>query len=186
MKQFFDKFSNLKGASFIGIENYTNKEGEIANISLLANVDTHNAKIKDLQTLESLNDNDLQDIANAYTLPVETLKIALGELIESARKNLSENKEDRSNQSNAQVDAYIHLTDSVKMHKETMNIFVSGFLNHKTVIVEGEYKTTNKREKTKCKDAIKKHCDLRMDKYRIYKVGEMDKINITGSTLQMV
>lgn len=186
MKTFFNKFQSLKSASFIGIKNYENSHGEIADINLLVNAKIEQAKKKDLETLKSLTDQDLQDIANTYTLPVETLKVALGELIASAEKNLSENFEDRSNQSKGQVDAYINLTPAVKLHKETMNLFVNGFQNSKKIIVEGEYPKTNKREKTLCKDAIKKHCDLRMNKYRQYNLGSIENINITGDTLQIV
>jgi hypothetical protein len=136
--------------------------------------------------LKSLTENDIKDISVAYTLPVDTLKVALSELIASAEKNLSENMDERTNQSKAQADAYISLENGVRMHKDSMDVFVAGFLNNKTVLVEGEYPTRNKREKTLCKEAIGKHCDLRMNKYRQYKVGQMDAINITGTTLTTV
>lgn len=186
MKAFFDKFGGLKSASFIGLENYENSYGEVSNLSVLVNVDTKTAKQKDLATLKAVTESDLQDIANSKGLPMDTLKVALSELITSAEKNLSENPEDRTAQSQAQTEAYIHLTPAVKLHKDTLNVYVTGLVNHKTVIVEGEYPTVNKREKTLCKEAIKRHCDLRMEKYRTYNVGSMDKINITGSTLQVI
>ena len=185
MKQFFDKFQNLKGASFIAIKNYSNKYGEIADLVVNANVSIHNAKEKDLQTLKSLTDKDLQDIANETSLPLETLQVALAEMIASAEKNLSADMNEHTNQSKAQAEAYIHLTPSVKMHKDTMNVFVSGFINNKKVIVEGEYPQRKKREKTLCKDAIGKHVGLRMNKYRQYNIGNIDQINITGETLTL-
>ena len=52
MKQFFDKFEALKGASFIGIDNYENKNGEIANLSVLTGISVLNAKEKDLEKFE--------------------------------------------------------------------------------------------------------------------------------------
>lgn len=186
MKSFFDKFGNLKSASFIQIKNYTNKYDEVANINLLTNVNTENAKKKDLETLKSLTESDLDDIANSKEIKLETVKTAHSELVKSAEKNLSENREERSNHSKAQADAYIHLTPAVKMHKETTNIFVTGFVNHKEVIQKGDYPERNKRDKTIAKEAIKKHCDIRMDKYRTYNIGSIDSINITGSTLQIV
>jgi hypothetical protein len=186
MKAFFDKFGGLKSASFIGIENYTNKYDEVANISLLTNVDVRNAKEKDLATLKSLTPADLKDISKANDLPMDVLETALSELIASGEKNLSSDMSERTNQSKAQADAYVHLTPAVRLHKDSMNVFVSGFLNSKTVLVEGEYPQKNKRVKTICKEAIGKHCDLRMNKYRQYNVGSMDRINITGSTLQFI
>lgn len=179
MKKFFDKFGSLKGASFIGIRGYCNKNGEVADLSVLVNFDYHKAQEKDLDTLKSLDENDLNDIAVSNDLPISTLKIAHNELIESGEKNLSDEK---TNQSIAQRDAYIHLTPGVKMHKETCNVFVYGYVNSKTIKVHGEYPARNKRVKTICKEAIKHHCNLRLNKYRQYNIGEMDKLNISGST----
>ena len=147
-----------------------------------------NAKEKDLNTLKSLTESDLKDIALSMKEEpsMDVMKKALEELITSAEKNLSDNMDDRTNQSKAQTEAYIHICPSVKLHKETMNVFVEGFLNNKTVLVEGEYPVRNKREKTKCKDAIAKHCDLSMNKYRMYNVGQMESIKMTGNTLQIL
>jgi hypothetical protein len=186
MKEFFDKFNNLKSSSFIGIKNYQNKYDEIANINLLTNVNTEEAKRKDLETLKSLTDSDLEDINVSNNIELETVKKAHEELIASAEKNLNKDLNERSNQSKGQVDAYISLNKAVKMHKETMDIFVTGFINHKEVIQKGEYPKKNKRKKTIAKEAIKKHCNLRMDNFRTYKLGKMNEINITGSTLQIV
>lgn len=183
MKQFFDKFENLNGAKFVGIRNYTNKNGETANLSILVNFSTENAKRKDLNTLESLTPSDLIDITIANELPLETVEIALAELIISAKKNLTD--DDKTVQSTAQTDAYIHLCNGVKMHKETMNVFVIGLVNSKTILVHGEYPATNKRIKTVCKDAIKKHCSLTMTKYRQYNVGNMSEVAISGTEIDM-
>jgi len=185
MKTFFDKFDNLNGASFIGITNYNNKFGEISNLNILTGINVTNAKVKDLNTLKNLNRNDLDKISEKDNLDIEVLKTALNELITSGEKNLSKDKAEKTTQSLAQADAYIHLTNSVKMHKETTNIFITGFINNKTVLVEGEYPKVNKRVKTMCKDAIKSYCGLRMNDYRQYNVGSADKVTITGTTLQM-
>lgn len=186
MKKFLDKFAELKGASFIGINGYENSHGEVANLSVVANFNVETAKKKDLATLKSVTDADLKDIEKAENLPFATLKIALNELIASGEKNLSEKKEDRSVNSQAQTDAYVRISPAIKLHKETFQVFVEGMLNSKTVLVPGTYPATNKRVKTLCKDAIKKHCDLRMNKYRQYNIGSMERLNITGSTIQFI
>lgn len=227
MKEFFDRFGSLNGAKFIGINGYTNKHGEVANLTVNANVNIRNAKEKDLNTLKSLTEKDLDDITlgmflinppdikenEEYKKLRSTMDVALKELIASAEKNLSADMDDRTNQSKAQTEAYIHICPSVKLHKETMNIFVEGFLNNKTKVgvvcpecgtmgntnedgsftcshcgfeTESIYPVRNKREKTKCKDAIAKHCDLSMNKYRMYNVGSMESIKMTGNTLQIL
>ena len=47
-------------------------------------------------------------------------------------------------------------------------------------------KATKKQAKTICKDAIKKYCDLKMEKYRTYKLGQIDSLKITGDTIQIL
>jgi len=178
-------FNTMKSAEFVGIKGYTNKQNEVADLVILTNINWTNAKEKDLSTLKSLTDADLSDIAAQYSLPVETLKVALAELIDSAEKNLSEDLNEHTAQSVAQVDTYIHLTPAIKLHRETLEVYVCGMVNNKTVLVPGEYKTVNKREKTLCKEAITKHCDLRAGKYREYKIGQMERFTITGQTIQM-
>lgn len=186
MKNLFDKFDNLKGAQFISIKNYTSKTGEIANFQVLTNYSVIEAKKKDLQTLESLTHNDIEDIAEAKELSKEVVFEALIELITSARKNLSENLEDRTANSQAQTDAYIQLGKSVKINKTSMEVFVVGMIINKQVIVQGEYPKVNSRPKTIAKKAIAKHCDLRMNKYRNFRVGQADRINVDGSTLVII
>ena len=106
------------------------------------------------------------------------------ELLTSAEKNLSAKKEEHTAQSKAQADAYMYIegVKGVKIHKETMQVYVIGLINNKTVIVKGEYPTKNKRDKTLCKDAIKKHLELRAEKYRQYNVGSMDMLNVSGTS----
>lgn len=186
-KQIFDKFDSLKSASFIGIKGYKNQYNEIADITLNVNVSIESTKRKDLQTLEALKESDLNTIAEKCSQPVELVKAALDELLTSAKKNLSENIEERTTNSQAQTDSYIILTDGLKLHKDSLEVFVYGFQNQKKVIQEGdERKPTKKQNKTICKDAIKKYCDLRMEKYRTYKLGQIDSLKITGDTIQIL
>lgn len=191
MKKFFDKFSDLKGAKFIGIRRYTNQKGEVADLSVLVNFDYENAVKRDLKTLNELSEKDLNKIVQTIehnkgkdnNIILETLKLALSELINSFEKNLTENN--KTTQSVAQSDAYFHLTKGVKLHKETMNVFVYGLLNHKTIHVHGEYPARKKSIKTICKEAIKEYCQLRSDKYRQYNIGNMNELNISGTSIVM-
>ena len=185
-KEFFSKFENFRNSTFIGIENYRNSYGEQANINLLTNINVRNAKEKDLNTLKSLTDKDLEKIAKKKDLPIDTMKVALNELIASAEKNLSENIEDRTTQSKAQTEAYIQITPAIKLHKETLNVYVTGMVEKKTVIVPGTYPERKKRVKTLCKDAIKKYANLRMSKYRSLILGNFDKIKVTGDTITLL
>lgn len=186
-KEIFSKFEGLKSASFIGIKGYVNNFGEVADITLNTNVSTEQAKEKDLESLKALTEIDLRIISVSCNQDLDLVRIALNELIASAEKNLSENFEDRTNFSKGQIDAYVNLGNGLKLHKESLDITICGFVNQKKVLVLGEgYKETKKQPKTICKDAIKKHCDLRMEKYRTYKLGKVESLRITGDTIQIL
>jgi len=224
MKAFFDKFDSLKGASFIGIEGYTNKNGEVANIGLLTNISTMNAKVRDLCKLKNVTEIDLVTYSSEKKISLDVFKVALFELIESGEKNVisdfcfwikgQDNKAKKIEKfckltnigidvvllsieqskseniataaSQAQTNAYIHLTNGVKLHKDTMNVHVFGFFNSKTVIVPGVYPTKNSRDKTIAKDYITKVTKLRMTDYRQYNLGNAETIKINGTTLQVM
>jgi len=182
-KAFFDKFEGLKGCKFVGIKGYSNKHGEVADLTILTNFNVRNAKEKDLNTLKSLDDKDLRAIQKECDVDLDVIKTALAELIDSGEKNL--NEETKTTASKAQEDAYIYLTNSVKMNKDSMDVFIVGQRHTKKVIVEGTYPIVKSRPKTIAKKAIKKHCNLSMERYRSYKVGSLESIQITGDTIQM-
>jgi len=187
MKNLINKFENLKSASFITINNYlSTTSGEVANHKINVNISVENAKKTDLNRLQNCNDNDIQAISKASGIDVETIKTALAEMLTSAVKNLSADKTERTNQSQGQTDAYISLTPAIKLHKETLEVHVFGQAISKVVLVKGEYKTVNSSSKTLAKSAIKKHLDLRGDKFRNFILGNADSIKIQGETLELV
>jgi hypothetical protein len=187
MKTFFDKFENLKGVSFISINGYKSiTTGEIANHVINVNLSVKNAKETDLERLKNCNDNDIKQISFNSNIAIDICKIALEEMLTSAEKNLSENKEERSNQSKAQTDSYFFLTPAIRLHKETMQVHVFGQAISKKVIVPGEYKKVNSNDKTLAKNAIKKHLDLRADKFRDFVLGNVDSIKINGDNLILI
>jgi len=187
MKAFFDKFQNLKGSSFIAINGYESKSTmEIANYVVNVNISVKNAKETDLQRLKACNDNDLLNISASSGIAVDICKQALQELLASAEKNLSADIEDHSNQSKGQIDAYINLTPAIRLHKDTMQVHIFGQSISKKVLVKGQYKTVKSSDKTLAKSAIKKHLDLRSDKFRDFLVGNLDEIKINGETLERV
>lgn len=173
----FNKFEELNGAKFVGINGYLNSKGEVSNQTINCNVSVENAKKADLATLLSFDVSSFENL--------ELAKTALSELVESAKKNLAKELEDRSTASQAQTNAYVSIGKGLKINKESGALHVSGFAHSKTVLVEGTYPTTNKREKTVIKDAIKNQANLKMNKYRNFIFKNADALNITGSTIQI-
>ena len=185
-KKFFGQFENLKGASFIAINNYLAKgSGELANHVVNVNISVQNAKEGDLNRLKACTDEDLRMIEKSSGIDIDTLKISLSEMLVSAEKNLSANIEDRTNQSKGQTEAYIHLTPAIRLHKETLEIHIFGQKISKVVLVKGEYKTVNSSPKTLGKKAITKHLDLRAGKYQSFICGRIDTVKVSGETIEL-
>lgn len=179
-KELFNKFASLKGATFIGVNGYTNQAGEISNQILNVNINVENAKKADLETLKEVTKEQLTAIAAKVNVPFAVAEKALNEMLVSAEKNLSD---ERTVQSEAQTDAYISLGKGLRLHKESMEVYVAGFANSKQVLVEGEYKSVNKQAKTLVKDELKK--DLKMTKFRNFSLGQASALTVTGDTIQI-
>lgn len=185
MRNLFEKFNSLKGASFIGLRNYTAKtSGERSNVILNTNVNVMNAKIKDLESLKSFK--DLDSIANNLNINKAIVEQAHNELINSAIKNVSENKDDRTVNSQAQTDAFVHLGKGLKFHKDTLQLHISGMVQSKEVIEKGTFKEVKSRPKTLAKKAIQKAANLKMLKHRTYIVGNLDTIKIKGTEIELI
>lgn len=177
MKAIFDQFDSLKGAKFVGLNNYVSStSGEVSNVVLNTNINTMNAKEKDLATLKAFKGT--AKIAQKLGIDESIVCEGLTELIASAEKNLTDEK---TVSSQAQIDAYINLGNGLRIHKEDFSLHVSGFVQSKKVLVEGVYKTVNSRPKTLAKNAIQKECKLRMLKYRTYKFKNLDALNVQGN-----
>jgi len=184
-KTFFNGL-NLGGVKFIAIYNYLSKTtGEIANHTVNIGLSVKNVKENDLAKLQACNDEDLKAISEKSGIAFDVCKTALAEMIESAKKNLSENKEERTAQSTGQTDAYIFITPAIRIHKDTQELHIFGQGIQKKVIVEGEYKTVNSSAKTLAKKAIKKALNLSADKFRDYIVANIKAVKMNGETLEI-
>lgn len=189
MKNLFDKFNSLKGASFISINNYLAKtSGELANHKLNVGISVKNAKETDLNRLKNCTKQDLVMVSKASGISYQICVEAHAEMLASAEKNLSENIEDRTNQSQGQTDAFISLTKngSVKLHKETLAVHIFGMHIDKKVLVKGEeYKKVNSRPKTLAKKAITKHLDLRAQNFRTFILPNADNLKVMGEVIEL-
>jgi hypothetical protein len=184
-KKIINTFQTLKSSSFISINNYLSKTGEIANHTININISVKNAKEIDLNRLKQCNETDLKQIAFNSNLSPETIKIALNELLISAQKNLNTDVNERTNQSITQSDAYINITPAIRLHKNTLALHIFGQTINKKVLVSGNYKQVNSSEKTLAKQAIKKHLDLRSDKFRDYIIENINNIKINGEVIEL-
>jgi len=170
-EQFVQKFKAITGISFVNIRNYTNKEGEVADILININVSYNNSKAKDIEILKNLNLNDYVNETINLTL-LEQAKI---ELINS----LTAPSETRSE---GQINAYTHLCNNIKVHNETNELYITGMKIRKTIHTEGTYKEVKSKPLTIAKNILRK--ELTTSKIRQYIVKKVAAVTLNKEVLQ--
>lgn len=165
----------INGTSFVGIRNYTNKQGEESNQTILAGYSLENALQSDFLSLQENKDKIFEALTQQYGGTL--VNQAYTELFESLEKRLSSpevkeklraENDQTIKRSDAQIDAYIQLAKGVKQNKESNEIHVFGLVMRKEIIKAIEYKQTKSADKTIVKNKIKKLCGFKQDKIRTF------------------
>lgn len=172
--------ASLNGAKFVAIKGYFAKtSGEISDRIINVNVDIEKAKIADLKTLQGVSSTDLNTFVTLSGYALTSLENALSEMLNSAIRNLSD---DKTNQSIGQTNAYITITPAIRFHIESRKFHILGQSIAKEVIVAGEYKHVNSSEKTLAKKFLTEHLNLRAGKIRTFIVDNIDHVKVSGET----
>jgi hypothetical protein len=183
----------IGGTSFVGIRNYTNKQGEISNYTFNVGISYGKILQDNFTALQALT---LVELIEQHGEEIVT--IAYNELYESLQKRLESpeikaellaNGDSTMIRSQAQTDAYINLTNGLKMKAENgeVNLYIYGFCLRKTILqgVEGEVKAATKSNpKTIIKRAIEKAANFKGLNYTSFKVGNMAEIKLSGISYQ--
>ena len=145
------------------------------------------AKKKDLETLQNCNTETLKVIKRntAKNIALDIYSLAYAEMLESANKNISANIEDRTTASQAQTDAYEHLTNGIKVCNSTDEVHIFGMIDQKNLVKAGTYKDVKSTEKTLAKKAITKQLNLRAGKFRTFKVLNVAEAKISGEVFEL-
>lgn len=164
---------SITGVSFFSIKNYTNKNGETSNQLINVGINYDKAKAQDLIFLENLNlsKNDLDLKSN-----ISDLEAAKAELIASFIKP-------NENRSNGQINAYTNLFSGVKVHNESGQLYIFGFRQNKTVLVEGVYPKVNSSAKTLAKKELQKH--LKTNKFVNFAIEVGNTLKANGETIEI-
>lgn len=160
------------GVSFLSIKGYTAKgTGEVSDVLINLGVKYDRAIQKDIKKLETF------DILRFTKSSKINLEIARTKLINSFVKP-------NEVRSQAQKDAYTHIGNTgLKVHNETGELFIYGFLRRKTVLVKGEYKTVKSNDITLAQNELKSY--LLTSKFRQYTVSNIEAIKANGSILEL-
>jgi len=182
----------IKGTSFVGLQNYRNQLGELSNYTILVGASHENMLKKDLKSLIENKKTAVAELLKTYK--IEVIETAYKKIFESLEKRLlSEAEKEVLRQqgdttiiaSDAQKDAYKHLTTGVKLELDKLELHIFGYVIKKTIIEEiptEEKKADTRRELTKCQDKLKSLCKFKSEKYRTFIFNQAD-VKMQGFTL---
>jgi len=181
------------GATFMGIREYQSKSklkvGEkhgIANYIVNTNISYENAKNHDKDSLIKLSAADIKKMAKDSKYSIIEIQAAIYRLLSAILKN--ENKETQSNQSKAQQDIYTKINGSVKFHEELQKVYIYSLVIDKFEISESVYLPKETRENTKVQNVVKKYCNFKTIKYRLFTIDveQMTSVKINGEAITII
>lgn len=165
-------FANIDRPKFASFE-YAN-EYERARVVVLLGVN-----------LENTYNRDLCALRHAMEIETDALRLqAIGECIASIENSLS--KGIGNNDAYTNADTYEALGANIKTHKETGDLYVSGFVVKKIVLETfGQRKSVNSSDKTRAKNAVKSRY-TRMAKWRQYKIDASHIATVSANGNRMI
>lgn len=146
---------SITNVSFCSVKDYVNEKGEKSDYLINIGVNYQTAKQKDIKFLSELDVTTME-----WQSPMVEVIKAKTELLESLI-NPSQAR------SQAQKDAYIHINEALKIHADTLELYVFGSKVKKTIVEAVDYGADTRSAKTKAKDEIRKL--MKSTKYRQFK-----------------
>lgn len=162
--------ATIFGCSYVGVRGYVGASGECSNHLVNIGMTYEKAKIKDIEVLKASKFED------------EVLESARVKILESMVKNSSDAT--RSNQSKGQIDAYTYITNGVKMHNETYDLYIFAYEKSKEVLSPA----TNPKKKSSnpmviAEYQVKKLLKLQTAKFRTFKFSLLNDVKVKGNVL---
>jgi hypothetical protein len=146
---------SLTNVTFCSVKGYVNDKGELSDYLINIGVNYQTAKQKDIKFLSELDVTTME-----WNCPMVDIIKAKTELLESLI-NPSPAR------SQAQKEAYIHINEALKVHTDTLELYVFGSKVKKTIVEAVDYGADTRSAKTKAKDEIRKL--MKSTKYRQFK-----------------
>jgi hypothetical protein len=146
---------SITNVTFCSVKGYVNDEGEKADYLINIGVNYQTAKQKDIKFLTELDITTMQ-----WNCPMLDILKAQTELLNSLI-NPSQAR------SQAQKDAYIYINEALKLHADTLELYVFGSKVKKTIVEAVDYGADTRKPLTKAKDEIRQM--LKSTKYRQFK-----------------
>jgi len=146
---------SLTNVTFCSVKGYVNDKGELADYLINIGVNYQTAKQKDIKFLSELDVTTME-----WNCPMIDILVAKTELLNSLI-NPSQAR------SEGQKEAYIHINEALKLHADTLELYVFGSKVKKNVVEAVDYGEDKRSAKTKAKDEIRQM--MKSTKYRQFK-----------------
>jgi hypothetical protein len=174
VKKLFEGFQT----SFVAIRGYRNDKGEVSDYVINVGINHNKVLVGDLNRLPKIKAEHFLLYSEKYGDNIALQ--AFNEKQISIEKSLA----GTNVHANGQIEAYAYIGQGVKVHLETGDIFITGYLVSKKVHVKGVYPTVKSRPLTLCKKAIDKH--LKANKCRVFKISfdKLAEVQTGGKTIE--
>lgn len=163
---------------FVSIE-YTNSSGERSRQVINVGVSYIRVLEKSLNDLNSLDLDAIKADAQSKGISPEFIDQAVSAIETSISSSM--NRPEQTDVSD--ISNYTKLSNGIKIHNTTGDLYLNGLVRSKTVITPGTYKEVKSRPLTLAKKMIEKH--LTMSKYRMFKLtpNQIHSASSEGKTL---
>jgi len=175
-KQFAAELSKLRpSATFLSLRGYRNEHSEVADYNIVFHISYENALKRSIAILESIVPTDTlqalakQELIDGYNSSINKIALTSIEEIDDAYTRF--------------FDSNGNYIKGVKLHTSSHTLHLYGFVNHKRILIPGQYPKRNKRDLTKAKDALRKMCPV--NKFRQFKItpSQVDCISVENLSL---
>jgi hypothetical protein len=174
--QFVSELSKLRpAATFLSLIGYRNEASEVADYSIIFHMSYANALRRSLVALESIvPSDDLGAIAK------QELQVSYQASLDKMATTPVEEIDDNYTRFFDDDGSYVK---GIKLHTETNALHIYGLVNHKRVLMPGQYKKTNRRPLTIAKDKLRKLCPV--NRFRQFKItpNQVDRISVENLSL---
>jgi len=167
--------------SFVGLRDYTNDKGEVSDYVINVGIKHGVVLSRDLVArLPKIKAEHFLLYSEKYGENVALQ--AFNEKQISMEKSLT----GTNDRAIAQIESYVQIVPGVKMHIESGDFFITGYVISKKVKVKGVYKEVKSRPLTLCKKEIDK-AGLKAGKYRQFKIAfdKLVEVVTGGKVLEM-
>lgn len=166
-QKFVSELAKLRSsATFLSVMGYCNEYSEVADYSIVFHMNYKNAIKRSIVVMKGLVPNDDLE-AQAREELLLSFKTSLRKMEETPEEELQDYFHHFKNDNGSYI-------KGVKLHIETNILHLYGLVNHKRVLLPGDYPEINRRPLTIVKDKLRRMCPV--GKFRSFRMTP-DQVN---------